>query len=105
MTREKYFKHKNRIIKIENKNPKKYFTSSFNFTKRECFDLRSGHPLEVRSVIRGTPYPVAEGGPGGLDRGGFWGSKKGQKTPKNGVFGGSKIGGKKPEKNTFFGLF
>ena len=33
------------------------------------------------------------------------GSKKGQKTPKNGVFGGVKIGVKKPEKNTFFGLF
>ena len=59
-------------------------------------------------VIRGTLYPIFRGEArrnGGVVGWTLGGSKKGQKTPKNGVFGGVKIGVKKPEKNTFFGHF
>ena len=66
----------------------------------------------MRSVIRGTPYPVCgevpeapNGGFRGDPSGGWKTPKKPEKTSKNGVFGGSKIGVKKPEKKPFFGLF
>ena len=70
-----------------------------------CDNPRSG---EKRSVIRGTLYPIFRGDSRRNGGGLGWtlgGSKKGQKTSKNGVFWGVKIGVKKPEKNTFFGHF
>ena len=65
-------------------------------------------PEKREGVIRGTLYPIFRGESRRVWEVLGWtlgGSKKGKKTPKNGVFGGVKIGVKKPEKNTFFGLF